>query len=335
MSKKMITTPKRQLTFIVDLNKCIGCQTCTVACKKLWSTAPGQEFMYWRNVETTPGLGYPKNWQSKGGGYKNGMLQDNGHRPTLDEYGVPFKYDFAARLFEGKKGGVVPSPEPRWSPNWDEEQGIGEYPNNIFAFLPRMCNHCTNPACVEACPTDSIYVRAEDGLKIVNLETCAGVQECIKACPYGKIYFNETDKKSNKCIGCYPRIEKGVATACVAQCVGRAMHVGFIDDVNSSVYKLSKLWKVAMPLHPEFGTEPNVLYIPPFVGPAMQDEKGNMMMTQKMPLDLLQGLFGSKVGDVLSVLKAERAKKIAGKKSELMDIMIGEFSNSMMISPMT
>ena len=67
----------------------------------------------------------------------------------------------------------------------------------------------------------------------------------------------------------------------------------------------------------------------------MQDEKGNMMMTQKMPLDLLQGLFGSKVGDVLSVLKAERAKKIAGKNSELMDIMIGEFSDSMMISPMT
>ena len=101
MSKKMITTPKRQLTFIVDLNKCIGCQTCTVACKKLWSTAPGQEFMYWRNVETTPGLGYPKNWQSKGGGYKNGSLQTHGHYPTLDEYGVPFKYDFAARLFEG------------------------------------------------------------------------------------------------------------------------------------------------------------------------------------------------------------------------------------------
>lgn len=103
MSKKMITTPKRQLTFIVDLNKCIGCQTCTVACKKLWSTAPGQEFMYWRNVETTPGLGYPKNWQSKGGGYKNGMLQDNGHRPTLDEYGVPLNTTLQLACLKAKK----------------------------------------------------------------------------------------------------------------------------------------------------------------------------------------------------------------------------------------
>ena len=145
MSKKMITTPKRQLTFIVDLNKCIGCQTCTVACKKLWSTAPGQEFMYWRNVETTPGLGYPKNWQSKGGGYKNGMLQDNGHRPTLDEYGVPFKYDFAARLFEGKKGGVVPSPEPRWSPNWDEEQGMV----NTQTIYSHFCHACVITARIQ------------------------------------------------------------------------------------------------------------------------------------------------------------------------------------------
>ncbi|KRW82422.1 4Fe-4S dicluster domain-containing protein [Marinobacter sp. P4B1] len=335
MSKKMITTPKRQLTFIVDLNKCIGCQTCTVACKKLWSTAPGQEFMYWRNVETTPGLGYPKNWQSKGGGYKNGMLQTDGHYPTLDEYGVPFKYDFAARLFEGKKGSVKPSPEPRWAPNWDEDQGVGEYPNNIFQYLPRMCNHCENPACLEACPNDAIYKRAEDGLNIVNLEKCKGAQECIKACPYGKVYFNETDQKANKCIGCFPRIEKGVAPACVAQCVGRAMHVGFIDDVESSVYKLANVWKVAIPMHPEFGTKPNVLYIPPFVGPAMQDENGNMMMTQKMPLDVLQGLFGPEVGGVLAVLKAERAKKIAGQGSKLMDTMIGELSDSMMISPMT
>ena len=335
MSNKMITTPKRQLTYIVDLNKCIGCQTCTVACKKLWSTAPGQEFMYWRNVETTPGLGYPRDWQNKGGGYKDGMLQEDGRQPTLAEYGVPFEFDYAARLFEGKKGRVKPSPEPRWSPNWDEEQGVGKYPNNVFQYLPRMCNHCENAACLEACPNDAIYKRPEDGLNIVNLEKCEGAQDCIKACPYGKVYFNETDRKANKCIGCFPRIEKGVAPACVAQCAGRAMHVGFIDDTESSVYKLANIWKVAIPLHPEFGTKPNVLYIPPFVGPAMQDENGNMMMTQKMPLGVLQGLFGPDVGGVLTVLKAERAKKIAGQGSKLMDAMIGEFSESMMISPMT
>ena len=59
-SMKMMKMPKKQLTFAIDLNKCTGCQTCTVACKRLWTSKEGQDYMYWRNVETAPGLGYPK-----------------------------------------------------------------------------------------------------------------------------------------------------------------------------------------------------------------------------------------------------------------------------------
>ena len=167
------------------------------------------------------------------------------------------------------------------------------------------------------------------------MEKCKGKRECVKACPYGKTYFNDKIQKANKCIGCFPRVEKGVAPACVAQCVGRAMHVGFIDDASSSVHKLAKVWKVAIPLHPEFGTMPNVLYVPPFLGPVMQDKEGNMLTAQKMPLEVLQGLFGAEVGGVLDRLKTERAKKMDGKGSEVMDVLIGELSDSMMISPMT
>lgn len=98
----MTKPPKRQLAYVADLNKCIGCQTCTVACKTLWTSGPGQDYMYWRNVETAPGLGYPRNWQSKGGGYKDGVLQ-KGKIPPMIDYGVPFEFDYAGRLFEGKK----------------------------------------------------------------------------------------------------------------------------------------------------------------------------------------------------------------------------------------
>ena len=49
----------RQLAMVMDLNKCIGCQTCTVSCKTQWTNRNGREYMYWNNVETRPGTGYP------------------------------------------------------------------------------------------------------------------------------------------------------------------------------------------------------------------------------------------------------------------------------------
>lgn len=326
--------PKRQLAFVTDLNKCIGCQTCTVACKRLWTSGAGQEFMYWRNVETSPGMGYPRNWQSKGGGYKNGQLQ-KGKLPTMLDYGVPFEFDYAGRLFEGKHGRVRPSPTPKSAPNWDEDQGEGDYPNNHFYYLPRMCNHCAKPACLEACPNDAIYKREQDGIVLIHLDKCKGAQSCVQSCPYAKPYFNPISNKANKCIGCFPRIEKGVATACVSQCVGRAMHVGFIEDTSSSVHKLVRQWKVALPLHPEYGTEPNVFYVPPVLGPGMEDSVGNATDKPKIPLEQLQGLFGAGVGDVLKLLKAEREKKMKGQASELMDILIGHRSADMMITSLT
>ena len=59
---------KHQYAMVMDLNKCLGCQTCTMACKKLWTDRDGTGYMYWNNVETRPGLGYPRQWDRIGGG---------------------------------------------------------------------------------------------------------------------------------------------------------------------------------------------------------------------------------------------------------------------------
>ena len=67
--------PEHQISMVLDLNKCLGCQTCTMACKKQWTDGDGMDYMYWNNVETRPGQGYPRNWDRIGGGFENGKLR--------------------------------------------------------------------------------------------------------------------------------------------------------------------------------------------------------------------------------------------------------------------
>ena len=141
---------RRQLAMVMDLNKCIGCQTCTVACKTQWTNRNGREYMYWNNVETFPGSGYPKNWQTLGGGFDAAGDLQPGVIPNIEaDYGVPWEYNFEA-LETGAQ--LEPHVQPTWGPNWDEDQGAGNFPSdNYFFYIPRICNHCTNPGCLSAC----------------------------------------------------------------------------------------------------------------------------------------------------------------------------------------
>ncbi len=153
--------------------------------------------------------------------------------PTKEDYGQTFEYNYAERLFQGGMQPVMPPQEVRNTPNWDEDVGALMLGENYYFYLPRLCNHCTNPACLEACPRKAIYKRAEDGIVLVDQERCEGYRYCMKACPYKKIYFNELPGKAQKCIFCYPRIEKGEVNACAKQCPGRLRFVGFLDDPES------------------------------------------------------------------------------------------------------
>ena len=87
------------------------------------------------------------------------------------------------------------------------------------------------------------------------------------------------------------------------------------------MYKLVKGWKVALPLRPDFGTKPNVFYVPP-LSPSKFNDKGEAVNEPRIPLEYLKKLFGSEVENVLKILQAEIEKKAKGDKSELMDILI-------------
>jgi complex iron-sulfur molybdoenzyme family reductase subunit beta len=312
---------KRQLAMVMDLNKCIGCQTCTVACKTQWTNRNGREYMYWNNVETKPGAGYPRNWEEMGGGFDaRGQLRD-GHVPSrTSDYGTPWDYNLAdlakGELLEAQQRLEV-------GPNWDEDQGAGDFPNSYYFYLPRICNHCSNPGCLAACPRGAIFKRDQDGIVLVDHERCEGLRYCIAGCPYKKIYFNPKLFKSEKCIFCFPRIEKGLPPACAHQCVGRIRFVGYLDDKEGQVYKLVHQYKVALPLHAEYGTQPNVFYVPPLPGPPKYDAFGKPIPgSQRIPIEYLESLFGPETRRALATLEAEMKKRKAGQASELMDLLI-------------
>ncbi len=270
---------RAHMSMLFHLDKCIGCHTCSVACKNLWTDRKGAEYMWWNNVATRPGTGYPTGWEDqdhyRGGWEKNWVginlkvhsrskalanLFYNPALPELDDYYEPFTFRYED-LFNAPEGEHQPTAIPisavtgdpidiEAGPNWDDDlsgspiyasndpnlegvsdevrQQMGEIERVVFNYLPRICNHCLNPACVAACPSGAIYKRGEDGVVLVNEDECRAWRMCISACPYKKVYYNWSTGKSEKCILCFPRMEIGQAPACAHSCVGRIRYMGVL-----------------------------------------------------------------------------------------------------------
>jgi nitrate reductase beta subunit len=119
-------------------------------------------------------------------------------------------------------------------------------------YLPRLCEHCLNPACVASCPSGSIYKREDDGIVLIDQDKCRGWRMCVSGCPYKKIYYNWQTGKAEKCIFCYPRIEAGQPTVCSETCVGRIRYLGVLlydaDRIAeaASVEKDSELYQAQL-----------------------------------------------------------------------------------------
>ncbi|MCS6799864.1 MAG: dehydrogenase [Myxococcota bacterium] len=261
--------PRRQFAGVFDINKCIACQTCTIACKTTWTSGPGQEYMLWNNVETKPRGFYPV-------GYDVEILSALGpQRWDGERYAGRTIFEAAP---EGERVlGWRPDALDYANPNIGEDEIAGqidrgaafggEHPQWMF-YLMRTCNHCTYPACLASCPRGSIYKRPEDGIVLVDQDRCRGYQECVRGCPYKKVYFNPVTGTSEKCIGCYPKIEQGEASQCFAACIGKLRIQGWISTPEQArednpIDYLVHVRKLAVPLMPQLGLEPNIYYIPP------------------------------------------------------------------------
>ncbi len=144
--------------------------------------------------------------------------------------------------------------------SWVEYVEKGVYPDVSRTFLPRLCNQCSEPACVPVCPTGATYKRKEDGIVVIDADKCIGCKYCLQACPYDARFINPLTGTADKCDFCIHRVEQGIAPACVNTCQGRARIFGDMNDPASEVAKLIATEPVSV-LRQEMGTGPNVYYI--------------------------------------------------------------------------
>lgn len=298
--------PKEQFAFVFNTNRCIACQTCTMACKSTWTFSKGQEHMWWNNVETKPYGGYPRNWDVKllemlakadpGERRWSGKSKANNPYGTFEGQTI-FEANQKTTGSEGAQRvlGYLPTDEEWKTPNLYEDTAVGEKGRRLkwtrkieelpehstwFFYLARICNHCSYPACLAACPRNAIYKRPEDGIVLIDQSRCRGYRKCVEACPYKKAMYRPTTRISEKCIACYPRVEgkdpeaKGqpMETRCMAACIGQIRMQGLVPINKDGTWKVNRhhplyymvhVAKVALPLYPQFGTEPNGYYIPP------------------------------------------------------------------------
>lgn len=212
---------KVRWAFLVDTYKCVGCGLCVKACKL------ENEVPYDANVTRT--------WVERYVLTKDGRIFADTPKGARDVF-TTSKIDLGEGRFQDIR-------------KEDIEKAF---------FVPKLCNQCENPPCVQVCPVGATY-QAADGVVLVDRKWCIGCGYCIMACPYGVRFFHPVYKVAEKCNFCYHRINKGMKTACVGACPFGARQIGNIRDPNDPVSRIIRTERVSV-LKDEYGTRPQVYY---------------------------------------------------------------------------
>lgn len=125
-------------------------------------------------------------------------------------------------------------------------------------FVPKICNHCDNPPCVQVCPVGATF-KTPDGVILVDSDYCIGCRYCIQACPYGARFLNPENKTAEKCTFCYHRLVKGLLPACVEVCPTQARVFGETKKKASPLMRFKRMNKIGV-LKPALNTDPKVFY---------------------------------------------------------------------------
>ena len=204
-----------QVCMVMNLDKCIGCHTCSVTCKQTWTNRPGTEYVYFNNVETKPGLGYPARYEDQEqwhGGWtldrKGRLTLKAGSRlkklisifcnpdlPTIEDYHEPYSYDYA-RLITAPAGTKAPSVStrsaltgremnPTWGANWEDD----------LAGAPARALQDPNIVALPEDAAEKVKLDFESVFMFYLPRICEHClnPSCVASCPSGAMYKREED----------------------------------------------------------------------------------------------------------------------------------------------
>ena len=204
-----------QVAMVMNLDKCIGCHTCSVTCKQAWTNRAGTEYVWFNNVETRPGQGYPRRYEDqekwKGGWVRTatgGLRLRSGGRfqkllsifaspvqPKLDDYYEPWTYDYE-NLVSAPLGDDFPVARPKslitgedtkieWSGNWDDSLGGTAETYAQDPILEKLRKDSSEQIKLEYEKSFMFFVPR-------ICEHCLN-PSCMAACPSGAIYKRSED----------------------------------------------------------------------------------------------------------------------------------------------
>lgn len=133
----------------------------------------------------------------------------------------------------------------------------GSFPDIKKVFIPRICNHCENPPCIDSCEEKAL-TKNPDGVIVFSKELCINCQKCYEECPYDAIDISSGEPQ--KCDFCYERLSAGELPACVKSCMGKAILFGDLKDGRSEISKLIKENELYV-IKSEKNTGPSVFYM--------------------------------------------------------------------------
>jgi Fe-S-cluster-containing dehydrogenase component len=243
MTSLPAASPKK-LGLVIDLDTCVGCHACAVACKE---------------------------WND--GGQFGPLTDENPY--GREPFGVWFNRVHTYEV-TGTEIGDRRSVESEGRKNRASGQSTGSTPISdlrspspaLTVHFPRSCLHCETPDCVTVCPTGASYKRAEDGIVLVDEDKCIGCKLCSWACPYGAREYSAVRGTMQKCTLCVDRIYNESfdaydrQPACVMACPTRARHFGDLGDPESAVSQLVAE-RGGYDLMPDLGYKPVNKYLPP------------------------------------------------------------------------
>ncbi len=206
--------PPQRMGFFTDTSICIGCKACEVACKE-WNELPEDGI-------SLSGMSYDNTTELGASTWRHVAFIEQRRPVTTVDLGLP---GFGPPGTEEYESGLPTHGQAAPSGEQEGEEGLR------WLMSSDVCKHCTHAACLDVCPTGSIF-RTEFGTVVIQPDICNGCGYCIPACPYGVIDQRKEDGRAFKCTLCYDRLKIGEEPACAKACPTDSIQFGPLDELR-------------------------------------------------------------------------------------------------------